>query len=472
MSGVRQLQLVAALAAIVVCAGATLATHAAFTAALPVPGNVMTVDSLANYFQVTPGTAVQPGTSTPVASGNVNTLALSFGTVPSARTFTSVFTVKNVSAQSQTAVLSVGSVSQIASAVFASSGTATAALAAGASTTVTVITSSAFAGRGLGIVRLRLSSLTWLYRDYATLIDEAPEAPATLTATARPAGAVRLVWAASTTTTGLTGYDVYRSTGAAYTKLNASPQAGLTYDDAATVNATAYTYKVVAVSTGPPPLVSLDSPIKAATADATAPAQPTTVSLANGGGTGSAYVNLANRSSVSVAVVLPAGSIASDTVTVTISNGAGPVTATAPASAGAGTVTLTGIDTTSLGDGTLTISATSTDLAGNISAARAITQTKDTVAPAAPGAAYVDNSNPAADQITGAAGATDASATLTARRTLPTALGPYTATAAANGSYSITVGVVKNTSVTHTVTATDLAGNLGAATTLTFVTTH
>ena len=303
------------------------------------------------------------------------------------------------------------------------------------------------------------------------MIDEAPEAPATLTATARPAGAIRVTWAASTTTTGLSGYDVYRSTGAAYTKLNALPQAGITYDDLATTNGTAYTYKVVAVSTGPPALTSLDSPIKTAIADATAPTQPTFVSLANGGGTGSAYVNLANRASVSVAVVLPAASIVTDTVTVTITNGAGSVIGTKAASAGAGVVTLTGIDTTALLDGTLTISATSTDLAGNVSTVRSVTCTKDTVAPAAPGAAYTDNTSPTADQIKGVAGATEASATLTANRTVPSALGPYTAVAAANGSYTVTVGAVKNTTVTFTVTSTDVAGNTSAATTLTFATT-
>jgi len=48
------------------------------------------------HFQVTPGTAAVANTSTPVASGNVDTLALAFALVPSARVFTSVFTVKNV----------------------------------------------------------------------------------------------------------------------------------------------------------------------------------------------------------------------------------------------------------------------------------------------------------------------------------------------------------------------------------------
>src|SRR6266446_8709968 len=93
---------------LVLCCAALLlaqAAAAAFTATQPVSGNQLTVDKLANYFSATPGSAVQPGTATPVATGSVDTLALAFGAVPSARTFTSVFTVRNVSAQPQTAVL-------------------------------------------------------------------------------------------------------------------------------------------------------------------------------------------------------------------------------------------------------------------------------------------------------------------------------------------------------------------------------
>ena len=63
---------------------------AAFTGSTAIPSNSVTVDALHNYFSVTPGSAVQPGTSTAVASGNVDSLSVDFGTVPSARTFTSV----------------------------------------------------------------------------------------------------------------------------------------------------------------------------------------------------------------------------------------------------------------------------------------------------------------------------------------------------------------------------------------------
>ena len=73
---------------VVVAGGSTRMSSAAFTATANVPGNTITADRLSNYFAVTLGSAVRPGTSTPVASGNVDTLALDFGTAPSVGTFT------------------------------------------------------------------------------------------------------------------------------------------------------------------------------------------------------------------------------------------------------------------------------------------------------------------------------------------------------------------------------------------------
>ena len=261
-------------AILLVAAAGLAAVHvhlssAAFTAA-PVSGPVaIQADQLANHFSVTPGIVMQPGTTTPVASGDVNTLALAFGTVPSAQAFAAVFTVRNVSAQTQTAQLTRTGVPQIASSVFASSGGTSATLAAGASTTVIVTTSTTVAGRATGALRLGVAGLSWLYRDYPVAIAEAPEAPASLTATAKPAGVVQVTWAASSTVTNLAGYAVYRSTGGgAYVRLNASAVGGLTYDDSATVDGTTYTYKVEALSADASQLASVDSPTATATADA------------------------------------------------------------------------------------------------------------------------------------------------------------------------------------------------------------
>ena len=74
--------LVAACTAVAVAGFAAHLSGALFTAQTAVAGNTVTVDKLANYFQVTPGSAVQVNTSTPVASGTVDTLALTFALVP------------------------------------------------------------------------------------------------------------------------------------------------------------------------------------------------------------------------------------------------------------------------------------------------------------------------------------------------------------------------------------------------------
>ncbi len=451
----------------------TQLSAAAFTGALAVPSNSITADALRNYFSVSAGTDVQPGTSTAVASGNVDGLSIDLGTVPSARVFSSVFRITNVSSATHTATLSLSSVPQVASAVFASSGGTSATLAAGASTTLSVTTSTTVAGRGTGTLRLGLSGTSWLYRDYAFHVDEAPQAPGVPTGTQRPAGRIDLSWGASTTTTNLAGYDVYRSSGGAYTKLTAAPQLALTYSDTATVDVTAYTYKIHAVSSGTPVLDSLDSPTVNVTADATAPGQATSITLTNGGGTGSAYVNSANSSSISVAVALPAGSLTTDVVTLTATLG-GVVTTTHAGSAGAGTVNFTGINVAGLGDGALTLSIISTDLAGNVSSVRSVTVTKDTVAPGAPTAAYTDNNNTIADVVSGTA---EANASVSVTKTAPAPTVGYPTTANGAGSYTATVAAEHGKastpiSVTYTITATDSAGNTSSVTTLSLNDTH
>ena len=76
---------------------------AAFTRSTSVPANGITADALRNYFSVTPGSDVQPGTSNAVAGGDVDSLSIDLGTVPSARTFSNVFRITNVSGATRTA---------------------------------------------------------------------------------------------------------------------------------------------------------------------------------------------------------------------------------------------------------------------------------------------------------------------------------------------------------------------------------
>ena len=428
---------------------------AAFTGSTSIPSNAVTVDALHNYFSVTP-------VNTAVASGNVDGLSLDFGTVASARTFTSVFRITNVSGASRTATLTLSNVPQIAS-ISPTSVT----LAPGASANVNVSTSSTVAGRGSGTLRLGLSSVSWLYRDYPVRIDEAPETATAPAVAQKPAGRLDLSWTASTTTTNLAGYDVYRSSGGAYTKLNASPLTVTTYSDTSTTDGTTYTYKLTAVSTGTPLLTSVDSATVTATADATPPGAPSGVALANGGGAGNAYVNSGNAGSLSVSVTLPGNSLTTDTVKLTISSGGNSVITTRAGTNGAGTVTITGLNVAALGDGTLTISANSTDLAGNVGATTSITVTKDTVAPGAPSASYTDNNN-AADQISGTA---EANASITVTKNAPAPTQTFTGTANGSGAYSVAVATVngKNNApvgVSYSVTATDAAGNTSGATTV------
>jgi hypothetical protein len=433
---------------------------AAFTGSTAIASNSVTVDKLANYFSVTP----LNGT---VASGGVDNLALDFGTVASARTFSSVFQVRNVSGASQTAVLTLSNVPQISTLAFSGGGTSI-SLAAGASATVNVTTSSTVAGRGSGTLRLALSGVAWLYRDYSVKIDEAPEAPTAPAVVQKPAGRLDLSWTASTTVTNFAGYDVYRSAGGAYTKLNSSPLTGTTYSDTATVDGTSYTYKLTATSSGYPLLTSVDSSTVTATADATPPGAPTNVALANGGGAGNAFVNAANASSISVSVTLPANSLTTDTVKVTVSNGGNSIITTRAGTNGAGTISVTGLNVAALGDGTLTISVNSTDLAGNVGATTSIGVTKDTVAPSAPSASYTDNNNSTADVVSGSA---EANASITVTKTGPAPTATYPTTASGSGSYSVNVVATAGkpnaqVALTFTITASDAAGNTSSTTTL------
>jgi Bacterial Ig domain len=451
----RKLAILACICLVAVGGGARF-TSAAFTAASTVGGNNVTVDQLSNYFSVTPISSA--------ASGDVNSLSLNFGTIASARTLTNVFRVTNVSSTTQTAILTLASVPQISSVFFASSGSTSAPLAPGASTTVSVTTSNTVCGHGVGTLKLGLSGLSWMYRTYGVTIDEAPEAPGTPTVTQKPAGRLDIAWPASTTTTNLAGYDLYRSAGGgAYTKLNSSPLTGLTYSDTATVDGTSYTYKVQAESTDSPPLTSLFSNTATGVADATPPGQPTAVSLANGGGAGNAYINGGNAGSLSVSVTLASGWLSTDTVTLTLASGASSIQRTAQPSSG--TVTFTGIDVSGFGEGTVSISATSTDAAGNVSSARAGSFVKDTVAPGAPSASYVDKTNATADQITGT---TEANASISITETVPNA-GSFSGAANAAGSFTVNVAAVNGSgghpvNVAYSVRATDVAGNTSSAT--------
>ena len=207
MSLVRKNRGIAALLALVgLVAMLTGGTNALFTDSTANPNNSVSVDGLANHFAVEPGSAVQPGTSTTIATGDIDSLELDFGTAETNQTFTDVFVVENVSGGTRTAKLSTGNLpSQIASMKFASSGTNTVALADGETAAVTVVTAGT-PGTGAGSVTLGLTgagfSESFPTRSYPVDITteaggDPPTAPSGLSATAQPDGSVDLSWTAS-----------------------------------------------------------------------------------------------------------------------------------------------------------------------------------------------------------------------------------------------------------------------------------
>ena len=112
-----------------------------------------------------------------------------------------------------------------------------------------------------------------------------------------------------------------------------------------------------------------------------APDAPISVALTNGGGTGSAYINVTNQGSLTFDVALPSTSLTSDTVTLSLSDGSTTVTATAAGIDGGGTRTFTGMDASGLADGSITVSASAASSYGDPSSSTSITRTKDTVTP-------------------------------------------------------------------------------------------
>jgi type II secretory pathway pseudopilin PulG len=214
-----------------------------------------------------------------------------------------------------------------------------------------------------------------------------------------------------------------------------------------------------------------------------------TVTLANGGGTGNAYINLNNYAALQVAVNLPATSTSGDVVHLTLTDGTNAVTpATKLGTSGAGTVLFNNIPSLqSLNDGTITITTWTTNTSGS-SSTTSISVTKDTVAPAAPttlalqngqggGGTYINNNNKTAVAASVGLGSGSV-ATDTVCLTLSD--GSSTTTCDSSGTAVATAGVGTVTtsginasalldgSITAAAVAKDVAGNSSTARTATF----
>lgn len=134
--------------------------------------------------------------------------------------------------------------------------------------------------------------------------------------------------------------------------------------------------------------MSAQGPARTVTFDRTAPTTPTGIVLANGGGTGSAYVNAANVNGVQVRVTYASSPLnsANDQLDWLVSSGAQGYGGSTGRSSGATERLLGSFPMGNLADGPLTATVRAIDPAGNSSGTHtnAAFGTKDVVAPGAP----------------------------------------------------------------------------------------
>jgi hypothetical protein len=191
------------------------------------------------------------------------------------------------------------------------------------------------------------------------------------------------------------------------------------------------------------------------TKDTIAPAAPT-LSVP-------AYVTSANVAAVQVTGTAEAGG----TVTLTVTDaGAVHTVGASTTASGTGAWSFSALNLTTLNQGTLFYSATATDAAGNTGAPATATDTKDTIAPAAPtltAPAYVNSSTVTGVQVTGTAEA-GASVILTVKDAGAAHTVTRSVTASGTGAWSVTglnLTSLNDGPVTYSAAATDAAGNTG-----------
>lgn len=349
--------------------------------------SVAATGALERLIDITPGTAVQPGTSTPVATGLDLTFSMDFGRVPDSRTFADALRIVNTDTVPHTIrVTPIGAgLGSIALVGFTADsnpgdGAGTETIAPGATELMYVTTTTATAGFQSGLLRFeRVGDERFYRRDRPIQARQAPAAPTGLTSIASPGpNRISLSWTAPPSI-GAGGYNVYRATsaGGPYTKVNASPVAVTTYSDTAITAGTRYWYRVRAVASGvTPELESVDSN----TINSRVPPTPTSVTIPAGATNPAGYINFSTRAAVTVRVALPAGTEAADVLNVEIASGAMAVgTTTNVVVGGAQTINVTGINATALSDGAVTLRAwlTKPNETGATASAAAI---KDTLA--------------------------------------------------------------------------------------------
>ncbi|MDP2710984.1 MAG: hypothetical protein Q8O56_07175 [Solirubrobacteraceae bacterium] len=216
-----------------------------------------------------------------------------------------------------------------------------------------------------------------------------PGPPATVGAVAAVGARVDVSWAS---VPGAAGYDVYRRTAEGSfdyaARLGGATVAGTTIADTTAVDGATYVYVVRTVIAGADGPIESFSSVQSApvTADGTAPAPPTAVSVTNGPvlpaarcaiAAGTRFINSAGQTAVAVSATLPVAEPGATVVFSASTPGSAAVSGSAPAALPS-TATL---NLASLSDGALTLTAYSRDAAGNVSSATAMTAAvrKDTV---------------------------------------------------------------------------------------------
>jgi hypothetical protein len=300
-----------------------------------------------------------------------------------------------------------------------------------------------------------------------------------VTASAAAGAAIDVSWSA---VAGVAGYNVYRRTAAGSYNFAAPVNGGsvvgsTSYHDTTAADGTTYLYTVRAVLTGAggAQVESANSAeSNSVTADGTAPPAPSALSVTSGGNVqastscgvtaGTRWINSAGATSVGITATIATPETGETVVFSATTTGSTPVTSTVAAS---GTSVSATLNLTSLLDGTVTVTARTKDSLGNQSATTAPANVviKDTVAGALSNVHYNDKAL-APDELSGTS---ECGATIKATETSGPHVGNvYTTTVGSAGTFSgfQVDATALNLSYGYSVTATDLAGNISSAVTL------
>lgn len=330
--------------------------------------SVAATDALERLIDITPGTALQPGTANLVSGGFDMSFVVDLGRVPDARNFADAFRITNNDTVAHTIrVTPVGAgLGSIALVAFANDsnpgdGANTETIAAGTTELLDIITTTSSAGLETGSLRFeKIGDERFFRREFPITTRQAPGAPTGL-ATVANVGPPRidLSWTAPPST-GIGGYNVYRATaaGGPYTRVNPSIVVGTAFSDTTAAVGTMYWYRVRALAIGvTPELEGADSNTAVGLISSPPPA-PLSVTIPVGASNPAGYINLATAANTTARVALPATTDAGDVLNVELTDGTLTVgTTQAVAAAGEQTIDLTGINSGSLAQGAITLRA-------------------------------------------------------------------------------------------------------------------